>query len=178
MQAAAFLILSSLVIAQAPRGVWIDVPFVHQPANGCGSASIAMVMQYWAAKLGNPAGPETDVQHIQRDLYSASSLGILSNSMAEYFRHHGFQALAISGDWANMQLELDLGRPLIVGIKPQGESAYHYVVIVGIDSVRGLVMMNDPAQRKLLTQERADFEKEWSATHNWTLLAVPNPSAR
>jgi len=47
------------------------------------------------------------------------------------------------------------------------------VVIDGIDSARGLVMMNDPAERKLLTEERAGFEQDWSATHNWMLLAVP-----
>jgi hypothetical protein len=38
--------------------------------------------------------------------------------------------------------------------------------------------MNDPAERKLLTQERAGFEKEWSATHNWMLLAVPASTPR
>jgi hypothetical protein len=36
-------------------------------------------------------------------------------------------------------------------------------------------MMNDPAQRKLLSQERAAFEKDWSATGHWMLLAVPAP---
>jgi len=38
--------------------------------------------------------------------------------------------------------------------------------------------MNDPADRKLLNQERARFEKDWSATHNWTLLAVPMSGSR
>jgi hypothetical protein len=34
-------------------------------------------------------------------------------------------------------------------------------------------MVNDPAQRKLLKQERSKFEKQWSAAGKWTLLAVP-----
>ncbi len=38
-------------------------------------------------------------------------------------------------------------------------------------------MMNDPADRKLLSEERAAFEKDWSATDYWMLLAVPSPSA-
>jgi hypothetical protein len=33
--------------------------------------------------------------------------------------------------------------------------------------------MNDAAQRKLLKQDRADFEKQWSATKQWTLVALP-----
>ena len=28
-------------------GVWLDVPFVSQQKDGCGAASVAMVMQYW-----------------------------------------------------------------------------------------------------------------------------------
>src|SRR6266705_2885113 len=61
------------------QALWIDVPFVQQDKNGCGSASIWMVMAYW----------------------------------------------------------------------------------------------NDPAQRKLLSVSREDFERDWKATENWTLLAVP-----
>jgi hypothetical protein len=29
-----------------PAGVWLDVPFVSQEKNGCGAASIAMVVRY------------------------------------------------------------------------------------------------------------------------------------
>ena len=33
-------------------GVWLDVPFVKQEKNGCGAASIAMVMQFWQRQQG------------------------------------------------------------------------------------------------------------------------------
>lgn len=93
--------------------------------------------------------------------------------MVEYLRQQGFVALAFSGNWNDLEQQLQKGRPLIAALRPQGQSQLHYVVIDGIDSDRGLVTMNDPAVRKLLTQERAGFEKDWSATHNWILLAVP-----
>jgi hypothetical protein len=39
------------------------------------------------------------------------------------------------------------------------------------------VMVNDPAQRKLLQQDRSSFEREWNAAGKWTLLVLPqNPS--
>ena len=38
---------------------------------------------------------------------------------------------------------------------------------------RNIVFINDPAERKLLQQDFASFEKEWKGTGNWTLLAVP-----
>ena len=37
----------------------------------------------------------------------------------------------------------------------------------------GLVLKNDPAERKLLKQTQSDFEREWKGAGNWTLLAVP-----
>ena len=49
----------------------------------------------------------------------------------------------------------------------------HYVVVAGLDWQRGMVLQNDPAGRKLLEQGRSDFETEWKAAGNWTLLAVP-----
>jgi len=54
----------------------------------------------------------------------------------------------------------------------------HYVVIAGLDWEQGLVMVNDPAQRKLLKQDRSSFEREWSAAGKWTLLALPQPNIR
>ena len=49
-----FGVCGSLPAADLP-GVWLDVPFVKQEKDGCGAASIAMVMQYWQAQQGQPA---------------------------------------------------------------------------------------------------------------------------
>jgi uncharacterized protein YvpB len=160
-----------------PRALWIDVPFVHQPREGCGAASLAMVMEYWAQQQGRPAGPDTDVATIQQKLYSRSEHGILASSLAAYLRAHGFQVFTLSGQWSDLEGQLAKGRPLIVALRPADQAELHYVVVDGIDPQRGLVMMNDPAERKLLSQERTAFEKDWSATKNWMLLAVPAPAS-
>jgi len=48
-----FLIcITGVVSAAVSAGLWLDVPFVKQEKNGCGSASIAMVMQYWQKQQG------------------------------------------------------------------------------------------------------------------------------
>lgn len=132
-----------------------------------------MVMQYWAAQPGGRAVSGADVDQIQHQLYSPREHGIPASSMQHYLQQQGFVAIAFSGDWNSLDDQLKKGRPLIVALQPRGQSQLHYVVIDGIDPVRGLIMMNDPAERKLLTQERAGFERDWSATRNWTLLAVP-----
>lgn len=158
--------------SQAPA-IWLDVPFVAQPRDGCGAASIAMVMRYWAAHTHDNTATTSDVATIQRALYDPQRHGITAGAMQTYFNEHGFHTFPIAGRWSDLSEQLRKGRPLIVALRPEGQSELHYVVIDGVDETRSLVMMNDPAERKLLTEERARFEKDWSATHNWLLLAVP-----
>jgi ABC-type bacteriocin/lantibiotic exporter with double-glycine peptidase domain len=174
----ALLLVAAVSWAATPTALWIDVPFVHQSKEGCGAASIAMVMNYWARQRGIAPGPDSDVTRIQQQLYSPREHGIPAVQMGAYLQQHGFQTFALNGSWSDLEEQLRKGRPLIAALKPQGQSELHYVVIDGIDSTRALVTMNDPAERKLLTRERAGFEKEWSATHNWILLAVPVQSPR
>lgn len=172
------LLTASVLLAETPAALWIDVPFVAQPREGCGAASLAMVMQYWAGKQGTAASVDSDVARIQHALYAPREHGIPAAGMGAYLRQHGFEAFAFAGKWSDLEEQIAKGRPLIVALRPQGQNELHYVVIDGVDSARGLVRMNDPADRKLLSEERARFEKDWSATHNWTLLAVPAIGSR
>ncbi len=151
-------------------GVWLDVPFVKQEKDGCGAASIAMVIQYWRAQQGQPANQASDAVQIQRALYSPKAHGIYASDMERYFQENGFRTFTIRGEWEDLKQHLDKGRPLIVALKP-ADGALHYVVVTGLAAET--VTVNDPAQRKLLQQERATFEREWSAAERWTLLALP-----
>lgn len=173
----AWLLGASVVLAEVPAALWIDVPFVAQPREGCGAASLSMVMQYWAGKQGAAVSPASDVARIQHQLYSKGEHGIAAEQMGAYLRQHGFQAFAFPGKWSDLEEQIAKGRPLIVALRPEGQSELHYVVVDGVDAARGLVTMNDPAVRKLLNEEKSRFEKEWSATQNWTLLAVPAPGS-
>jgi predicted double-glycine peptidase len=147
---------------------WIDVPFIAQDKNGCGSASIWMVMMYWQPDA------MLDVHQIHRQLYSENAGGIHANDMARYFEAHGYRAIAFSAEWADLEEHVAKGRPLIVCLERNSRGVpLHYVVVAGIDSVSNLVLINDPAQRKLVSMSRVQFEQYWRATGNWALLAVP-----
>ena len=170
----AVLLLYALPCMAAPPGSWLYVPFVKQPRNGCGAASIAMVMQYWHHQQGKASGEDSDVQRIQRALYSRKAHGIYASDLERYFRQHGFSAFVVQGEWSDLEKHLEKGRPLIVALKSgSGDAALHYVVVVGVDTEESLVLVNDPAERKRLKQERSDFEREWKGAGNWTLLAIP-----
>ena len=165
--------------AETPA-IWIDVPFVAQSKEGCGSASISMVMKYWeqkdgqARRGGQAASPPADPQKIQAALFSRAAGGIPASSMQRYFQESGYRVFAFQGEWSDLKHHLEQGRPLIVSLKASGpRGPLHYVVVVGIDSQRGYVFVNDPARHKMFRISREAFESEWSNARNWTLLAVP-----
>lgn len=159
-----------------PPGVWIDVPFVGQTRDGCGSAAISMVMQYWEKQSGQAPTDSSDAARIQSALYSRAAGGIPASKMREYFLAAGYRTFAFQGSWNDLRDHVQAGRPLIVSLKASGPlGPLHYVVVAGIDAVQGYVYINDPAQQKSLRMSREGFESEWNPTHHWTLLAVLQP---
>jgi ABC-type bacteriocin/lantibiotic exporter with double-glycine peptidase domain len=165
--------LSLGVAAAETSGVWLDVPYVHQEKDGCGSASLAMLLQYWIGKHASVPAGRSDPAQIQRQLYSPDAHGIHASAMETYLRASGFEVFAFRGDWKDLREHLAKGRPLIVSLKPGSGAALHYAVVVGIDWANGAVFLNDPARSKLLRVERDQFAKEWRGAGFWTLLAVP-----
>ena len=160
----------------APDVAWLDVPFVKQTRNGCGPAAIAMVVAYWQgqgfAALGNGGDPGL----IMAAVYSDSAKGTTGSAMRRYFERLGFRAFAFQGDWSDLGRNISQGRPLIVALgEPRAfhPAASHYAVVAGLDTQHGFVLLNDPARRKLLKTDRAEFERAWDAAGRWTLLAVP-----
>ncbi len=172
------LCLCGIAFAGDLAGVWLDVPFVKQEREGCGAATIAMVMQYWQQHQGRPASPDAQAQHILRALHSDAAHGIFASDMVRYFQQNGYRTFAFSAEWADLAPQLEKGRPLIAALKPDSSNSLHYVVVAGVDPEHQLVLLNDPAQRKLLKEDKSRFEREWKAAGHWTLLAVPAAPSR
>ncbi len=161
-------------VATDPPAIWIDVPFVSQSRDGCGSAVISMVMQYWAKQNAISVSAQMDAAKIQRLLYSPQQKGIPASAMQNYFREQGFRAFAFRGEWSDLEHHLREGRPLIVSLKASGERGpLHYSVVVGLDPARGYVFLNDPALGKMNRISREGCLSEWNSANNWMLLAVP-----
>ncbi len=181
MTGAAGAALFSCAAAFAAAGaadIWLDVPFIKQQKDGCGAAAIAMVMQYWLGHEKQPVRASAESARIQTMLGSAAAHGIYAADMVRYFEQNGFRAFAFAGKWDDFEEQLAKGRPLIAALQPEGSGSLHYVVVAGVDDSQQVVLVNDPAQRKLLKQDRRRFEREWRATGDWMLLAVPAPGWR
>ena len=164
------------VLAVGTANLWLDVPFVPQTRDGCGAASIAMVMQYWDHQSGKAIKAPADPAQIFHALYDAPAHGIDSLAMVSYFQRNGYRAFQFTANSMDIERELHYGRPLIVALKPGSGPSLHYVVVTGIDEPGQLVLLNDPAQRKLLKEDQSQFDREWNATGHWALLAVPATS--
>lgn len=155
-------------------GVWLEIPFIKQTEEGCGSASLAMVLKYWSAHGVNISAERADAAAIQRQLYSRKAHGIFASDMERYIRESGLREFAVRGEWGDLREHLEKGRPVIVSIQPGAARVpFHYVVVAGMDWRQDAVFLHDPARGKLLRVERPEFEKEWNAARNWMLLVLP-----
>jgi predicted double-glycine peptidase len=172
---ATVLWVGGFLFATDRPGVWLDIPFVMQEKDGCGAASVAMVIEYWLGQQGGSVHANT--AQIQRDLHSERTHGIYASNMRRYFQQNGYATFAFAGEWSDLKEHLQKGRPLIVALKPGSMGPLHYVVVAGFDQERQLVLVNDPAQRKLLKEDRSRFEQEWKGAGRWTLLALPGTGA-
>jgi len=84
-------------------GVWLEVPYVKQTEDGCGSAAIAMLLQYWSAHGTPVAAGRADATAIQKQLYSRKARGIFASDMQRYLRESGFREFAIRGEWSDLR---------------------------------------------------------------------------
>ena len=181
----AFGLLLLLFLGRATRsapqekaGIWLDVPYVKQSEDGCGSAAISMLLEYWIAHGAGVDSQRADAAAIQKRLYSRKVRGIHASDMQSYLRESGFRVFPLNGDWNDLLEQLKQGRPLIASLQPgNARTPLHYVVVTGIDWQNGAVFLNDPARGKLLRVAREDFEKQWRPNRNWMLLALPEKAS-
>ena len=146
----------------------LDVPFFRQEKNGCGAASVAMVLDYWTAQHPSLQLPRPRVYDRLR---VTDTQGVALADLRQYFVELGFHAYTLRANWADFEDHLSKGRPVIACVKTGSNDVLHYVVVVGLDSKR--VWINDPARRKTQSLDRAKFDKQWLPADRWILLAVP-----
>ena len=99
------------------------MPFVKQGEDGCGSAAISMVLEYWGAHGVEIDARRADAQVIQKQLYSPKARGIFASDMQRYLKGSGFLVFVLAGSWLDLEENLALGRPLIVSLQPGGSYA-------------------------------------------------------
>ncbi len=142
---------------------------VRQEGNkDCGAAALSAVLDYWGAGV--------DAKRIDRELRPGAGRGIRAGDLRDYARKRGLLAFTFYGTMSDLQRELDLGRPVIVGtIKPYSDDRglQHYEVVVAYHPKKRLVLTMDPAHG-FRTNSLDGFLAEWAST-NWVTVVVMAP---
>ena len=159
-----FVAIAALAaVCHAAANQPLDVPFFHQQTNGCGAASVAMVLHYWDKQ----EAPE----RVYQQLYKSAQKGILLSDMKRYLEESGFRAFTLRGEWNDVEQHLAKGRPIIVGLKKNRAARIHFAVVIGADHDH--VWLNDPTRKKPSRVNRAGFQKQWTMAERWMLLSTP-----
>src|SRR5260370_34540575 len=94
-----FLGPSARTEPQEKAGIWLDVPYGKQTEDGCGSAAISMLLQYWTAHGVSIDSQRADFAAIQKQLYSRQVRRIRSSDMESYLGETGFPVFPFHRDW-------------------------------------------------------------------------------
>src|SRR5207247_10215880 len=84
--------LGSVTAVAESSGVWLDVPFVKQKRNGCGAASVSMVMQYWIRNGARIPQGDADASLIEQALYSRKQKASSAPACETILSGRGFAA--------------------------------------------------------------------------------------
>jgi hypothetical protein len=153
-----------------PTNVLLPVPYTDQAPLGdwaakqhtCEEASLAMVDRYLAGDhSGSQIDPRTANAAINRITGWKPAIDLTTEQVGEVATQHlGWSHEVLPATRQNMQQQLALGRPLIVGVRTHGLgnsnypgytthyeqpgwSVSHYLVVIGYDQ-SGSFVLNDP----------------------------------
>ncbi len=149
----------------------LDLPFYRQQKDGCGAASVAMVLHYWQQRQPQTMGQMPEADEVYRALYQPELRGIPLGQMRQFMDGQGLRAYTLRGTMHDLKQQLAKGRPLIVATKAGDRKPIHFVVATGLDG--DAVWMNDPTRKKPRRMALKKLQQQWARADGWMLLAVP-----
>jgi predicted double-glycine peptidase len=149
-----------------PEGAWTVVPHLTVVPQGaeddCGRAALATALSRWGVSLS------------ANDAALAPKGGITAGALRDEARRHGFSSFVFQGGFDDLALELQEGRPVVVGlVRLVGEQrTTHFAVVVGRDVRTGRWLMADPAVGVQPLSGDA-LRDEWARSGWVTLVLFP-----
>jgi ABC-type bacteriocin/lantibiotic exporter with double-glycine peptidase domain len=145
-----------------------DLRVIRQSGErDCGAAALAMLLRHWSVTTT----PEEILAAVPR----GPGHGITLGALRDLARQKGLAAFVIKGELADLTSELELGRPVLVGlVQRHGKQGLsHFGVVAGINPITRRVLLLDPA-RGLREDGFEGFATEWAAAGWATLVIVPS----
>lgn len=158
----------------SPTATVLDVPFEKQRTEYlCGLAAADMLSRYHGIPL-------TEGQREQLQIEADRNGGISGMALKNAFQMSEYTAVVFGGsldhDLTGIYRHLDQRRPMIVMFSGKAGTPGHYVVLIGYDAMRELLVVLDPEHgRRNMSRQR--FLRVWEPSGRFTLLAVPRTKA-
>jgi ABC-type bacteriocin/lantibiotic exporter with double-glycine peptidase domain len=147
-------------------------PVVRQrQETDCGLAALAMVAGAWGRRW-SVADLTGQLQPTER--------GVKLGALRDLARARGLEAYAIKGSPHDLEHELALGRPVVLGLLlpfDRGHNASHYEVAVALNPRDGTVVTIDPASGEWRRRSQQVLELEWKPAGFATLVVVGDRQA-
>jgi ABC-type bacteriocin/lantibiotic exporter with double-glycine peptidase domain len=149
---------------------WVLVSGLHlirqTGEDDCGAAALAMMLHHWSV----PASADT----ILGAVHSKSGHGITLAALRDFARQKGLSAFVIKGEMADLDNEVGMNRPVLVGLVQRvgSRALSHYEVVAGINQTTRHMLLLDPA-RGLREHDFDGFAAEWDRAARPTLVIVP-----
>lgn len=144
------------------------VPHFAQQDYHCGPAALAMVF----AANGEDVTPE----RLAPEVFLPARQGTLQAEMLAGTRRHGYVALQISPQLADVLAEVAAGHPVIVlqNLAFHWYPVWHYAVVVGYDLEAQAIVLRSGRDRRLELPMRT-FEYTWGRSGYWAMVALAPP---
>ena len=137
----------------------------------CGLAALAMVAGTW--------GRQWSVADLSRQL-PPTERGVKLGALRDLARARGLAAYAIKGNVHDLEHELSLGRPIVLGLLlpfDQERNASHYEVAVAMNARDGTVVTIDPASGQWRQRSKQVLDVEWRPAGFAALVVVGDRQA-
>jgi ABC-type bacteriocin/lantibiotic exporter with double-glycine peptidase domain len=141
------------------------VPFIPQATeHACGVAALAMVFEHWGVGRSEAEGLKGD-----------GDRGVAAGALRDLARAKGLAAFLIQGEEADLVHEVELNRPVLIGVVQlyTGRSASHYEVVTGINRRTHHVLTLDPGRGQREDDLRS-FATEWQGAGRLALVVGRN----
>jgi predicted double-glycine peptidase len=148
-----------------------DVPFVAQRTDrDCGPAALAMALSRYGVTPESLANAEELAQG-----------NVRAGALRDAARARGVQAYVVSATFADLNTQLERGRPVLVGLaKPMaltgGKALAHYEVVIGMSKKQKRIVSLDPAVG-VREYSLEGFAREWVPTRRLAIVFLPQELA-
>jgi ABC-type bacteriocin/lantibiotic exporter with double-glycine peptidase domain len=149
------------------RGHYVpNVPFIPQEESLCGPAALAMVLQYWGAKVSE--------DEVAKETFLPALRGALISDLRAFSERRGFRATSYSSSPDDLRFRISKNEPLIL-LLDLGRGSYqkpHYILAIGFHEGKGVFIAHSGRnENQVIPYDK--LISQWARMNYLALLVVP-----